>query len=369
VKILLAGLLGGSSGIERYTRILAQELTRLGHAVAIVDASGGRVTDVPQGAAVASIPRGAGRVSSVPSVRAYRASRVVNRIADDVGADVVHVTHVELLPATGRRLIVTAWDPEMTVLGRARAARRRGLRVVPEAGYAMIDRAACRRADAVIAVSHEVDEALSGSGRRVAFIPPFLPDEQVETPLPARGVDCVLVANGIESPRKGLDLAIAAVGRARKAGLEMRLVLIGSWHDPRRIDTLPEFCDAWGRVPQHQVRAALRGAGCCIVPSRWEEFGYAGLEALAAGTPVVCGRLPGLTGLGTTGVLAAQSRDPAAFASRLLEAVALREFRYPSEARASCAVPRLLDVYSHRSATASGATTAAPSGQEETGSG
>ena len=212
----------------------------------------------------------------------------------------------------------------------------------------MIDRAACRRADAVIAVTREVERSLAGRASHVVVIPPFLPDERVEAPLHSRSLDCVMVANGIDSPRKGVDLAVAAVRRARERLRGMRLVLVGSWHDARRVEALPDFCDARGRLPPHEVRTLLRGAGCCIVPSRWEEFGYAGLEALAAGTPVVCGSPSALAGLGTSGVLVARAREAAAFAERLLAAVALDGFDYPTEARASLAVPRILEVYSRR---------------------
>jgi hypothetical protein len=41
-----------------------------------------------------------------------------------------------------------------------------------------------------------------------------------------------------------------------------------------------------------------------------------------------------------------------AFGHLLVEAVALENFEFPPEARASTAVPRILDVYSGRSAPA-----------------
>jgi glycosyltransferase involved in cell wall biosynthesis len=209
----------------------------------------------------------------------------------------------------------------------------------------MIDRAACRRADAVIAVTGEVERSLVGRAAQVVLIPPFLPDEWIEPGPPSRSMDCLMIANGMDSPRKGVDLAVEAVRHARARVRGIRLVLVGAWHDPARMQRLPDFCDARGRLPRRDVRELLRGAGCCIVPSRWEEFGYVGLEALAAGTPVVCGPLPGLTGRGTTGVLVAPVREAAVFAERLLAALALDGFEYPLEARASWAVPRILEVY------------------------
>jgi glycosyltransferase involved in cell wall biosynthesis len=345
MRILLAGLLGGSSGIERYTRILGQELARRGHTVVVADPSGGAVAETPQGTRLASLPRPASTTPLARPFEGFRIRRRIGQLARTMQADVVHATHLELIPSSGARLVVTAWDPEATIVGRAFVARRRGLDIASEVRYAMSDGRACRRADAVIAVSHDVETALSGSVARVVTIPPFLPDEEVGAPRRSRSLDCVMVANGIDSARKGLDLAIAAVGQARTSAPDMRLVLVGSWHDPSRAKTLPRFCEVRGRLPQSEIWAVLRRAGCCIVPSRWEEFGYAGLEALAAGSPVVCGPLPGLTELRTSGVLAVGAREPAAFARRLNEAVALRGFAYPREALASHAVPRILDAY------------------------
>lgn len=347
MQILLAGLYGGSSGIEAYTRILGEELRRVDHGVVTVDRSSGGIAEPPQGATFARLQQRSGRFAPLARPLADGcARRAIAQIAERAGADVIHATHLELAPRSRARLVVTAWDPEPTVRRRVRAARQRGLQRLPEARYAMIDRAACRRADAVIAVTHAVERSLSGRVPRVVWVPPFLPDERIEEPLDSRSLDCVMVANPIDSPRKGLDLAVEAVRHARESLRAMRLVLVGGWREPRRMQTVPDFCDVRGLLPPSEVRAVLRGAGCCIVPSRWEEFGYAALEALAAGTPVVCGPLPGLAALRTSGVLVARSREAIVFAQRLLAAVALDGFDYPSEACASRAVPRILEVYS-----------------------
>jgi UDP-glucose:(glucosyl)LPS alpha-1,2-glucosyltransferase len=55
-----------------------------------------------------------------------------------------------------------------------------------------------------------------------------------------------------------------------------------------------------GRVAEHALAELRRAAAVVLIPSRWEEpFPYAGLDALAAGVPVLAsdhGGLPELVG-------------------------------------------------------------------------
>ena len=99
---------------------------------------------------------------SLESIRVHGALR---ELADEFRADVIHATHLDLAPRTGRPLVVTAWDPETRIRRRARLARERGYMTWQEAWhealYALTDRWACRRATAVIAPTRAVQEALT----------------------------------------------------------------------------------------------------------------------------------------------------------------------------------------------------------------
>ena len=154
-----------------------------------------------------------------------------------------------------------------------------------------------------------------------------------------------MVANGIDAPLKGLDVAVEAVRQARSEVSDMGLILLGSWIDPRRIERLPAFCDVRGPVSRQTVSEVLRGAGCCVLPSIWEEFGYVGLEALAAGTPLVCGDLPAFTQLASDGIVLARDRTPAGFTDAVCRAVEIGTFEFPPDCRASDAVPRITALY------------------------
>ena len=82
---------------------------------------------------------------------------------------------------------------------------------------------------------------------------------------------------------------------------------------------LGETVDFVGRVDQQELPIYYNAADVCVVPSYYESFGLAALEAMACGTPVVASRVGGLSAVvhhGHTGYLKSW-RCPEAFASTL----------------------------------------------------
>jgi glycosyltransferase involved in cell wall biosynthesis len=124
------------------------------------------------------------------------------------------------------------------------------------------------------------------------------------------------------SEEKGVETLLEAVSlpAARQAGL--RLVIAGD--GPRRtlverflVTPAGERTRWLGFVKD--VRGVLSAADALVMPSRWEGFGLAAAEAMAAALPVVASDVPGLRDVvddGATGVLV-----PAEDAARLAEAM------------------------------------------------
>jgi glycosyltransferase involved in cell wall biosynthesis len=175
-------------------------------------------------------------------------------------------------------------------------------------------------------------------------LPPFVLDEEVTPARRERSATCVMVANYFDDPRKNLDLAIEAVGRVRAAAPDLRLILVGGWLSAERRAALPDFCETTGRLRPPEVARVLQGAGCCLLPSVWEEFGYAGLEALANGAPLVCGPLPAFADL-SSGVFVSKSLEPHDFAEAIDRARSSAGFEFPPECRASSVLPALVGLY------------------------
>ena len=344
VRVALA-CISGSSGIDTYTRLLASALDRTGHDVLVFTRTTGRPQGLPD--SVETVPlrplrhrvrRFAGAFEATPLQRTVRLE------ARRWGADVVHAPSLSLAPPRAHPLVVNAWDPELSVVARVRLARSRGQRAWPEALYAVSDAIGCRRGDAVIAVTPPVAEAAASRYRRVEWLPLFMPDESVSEAKGDRDSSCVMVANYLDHPRKNLDLAVEAVRVLRERRPDVRLVLVGGWLSDERRGRLPGFCEAVGRLSSCEVLLLLGRSGCCLLPSMWEEFGYSGLEALAAGSPLVCGPLPAFEEV-AEGVVVFDSLESQAVARALEGALELRPFRFPELFRESAVVPRIVDLY------------------------
>jgi glycosyltransferase involved in cell wall biosynthesis len=113
----------------------------------------------------------------------------------------------------------------------------------------------------------------------------------------------VVVFLGELRPDKGVLDLVSACERATARGVALRLVVVGDGplrgELDQRAHRLP-FLEVRGRVPRTEVPTLLRGARAVAVPSLtrpfWaEQFGFALVEAMASGLPVVttrCGAIP-----------------------------------------------------------------------------
>jgi len=110
--------------------------------------------------------------------------------------------------------------------------------------------------------------------------------------------------------QKGIGTLLGALSHLGARGSAIRTVLAGD--GPKR--GIVENFIAHGEGGSHcrllghvdDVRAVLSAADVLAMPSRWEGFGLAALEAMAAGLPVVATHVPGLSEVvadGETGVL------------------------------------------------------------------
>jgi glycosyltransferase involved in cell wall biosynthesis len=257
---------------------------------------------------------------------------------------VVHATYPEFAFTGQPPVVVSAWHPESRWLRRSITAGTRHERFRSEALHAISDTAAYRRA-AVIALSPAVQRGVNHRGRRAEWIPPFIPDRLIRPSNPGRSLSCAFVARWLDLPRKGLGLAIAATSLLAADMPGLRLLLIGGWRDPSKADDLPAQCIPVGLRDPAEIGELLASSGCCLISSSWEEFGYSGLEALAAGTPLACPPLPGFDGLASDGIVVAERRDPQSLATAIRRALEVASFEFPVSCRSSAAIPRIERLY------------------------
>jgi glycosyltransferase involved in cell wall biosynthesis len=133
------------------------------------------------------------------------------------------------------------------------------------------------------------------------------PVEPVEEPPPFKGPPTICFVGRFES-RKGPDTLVRAMPKVVSEVPDARLVLNG--HDTSDVDRpsfarhLRELADELGvsaavdvneRWGDHRtVQAEMAASTVCVMPSRWESFGYVAAEAAALGRPVVASNIPAL---------------------------------------------------------------------------
>lgn len=136
----------------------------------------------------------------------------------------------------------------------------------------------------------------------------FTPDG----PCAARSARHRIVSVGRLVPRKGFDIAIAAVARLP----DTELVLVGGPDDGRLADDpeaqrlsalagelgVADRVQLLGQVPRTEMAPLLRSADVAVCTPWYEPFGITPLEAMACGVPVVAAAVGGLTDTVVDGV-------------------------------------------------------------------
>ena len=141
------------------------------------------------------------------------------------------------------------------------------------------------------------------------------------------GEKVVLFVGRVE-PLKGLDLLLQAAAQM-ETRQTLKVMVVGGIEEGDTevcrlqesarelgVDRVIEFV---GRVDQDKLPFYYNAADVCVMPSYYESFGMAALEAMACGTPVVASRVGGLSTVvhhGHTGFLKSW-RCPEAFANSL----------------------------------------------------
>jgi len=106
-------------------------------------------------------------------------------------------------------------------------------------------------------------------------------------------------------PLKGPEYALAAAAAAKRGGLDVHLTLVGRDVDGYRAQVLVPLLHELGldwsdvrfvsQLPADGVGRHLRHADVALLPSAFENFHTAAVEAIGAGVPVICGAQSGLT--------------------------------------------------------------------------
>lgn len=144
-------------------------------------------------------------------------------------------------------------------------------------------------------------------------VDPGLAERLSRLPSRAPGGDLTAVWAGQTSYRKGLDVAMAAVARARAdlPGLRLKVVGVPEGRPAPGVDWL-------GVIAPEAMARVYRDADLLLFPTRYDSFGMVVIEAMAAGLPVIVSGVvpPGIVTDGRNGVVI-DGHDPAQYAAAL----------------------------------------------------
>ena len=177
---------------------------------------------------------------------------------------------------------------------------------------------AIRRAAHVITVSQDarrqIVEHFGVPESKVSAIPngpgkgaeAIAPDE-AGAQLAALGLDPkrpYALAVGNLQPRKNLVRLIEAIGRVRRRGHDIDLVVVGPKHfRAEEVTRAAASSEGWihvtGYVTDRQLAACYSCCAVYVLPSLYEGFGLPAIEAMAHGVPIACsnaGALPEVCG-------------------------------------------------------------------------
>jgi glycosyltransferase involved in cell wall biosynthesis len=230
-----------------------------------------------------------------------------------------HTVHFELARAKagvpGLRRVTLAplrplVDPLVRVLARpAASSQAEPAPVAPALDGAEFQRrravnvARLGRVERLIAQSRRVEEiyrllGVEGDGLRTVHLTlAHLSRIQPRPPREPRRLAFATVG-GFIGPSKGSELMLDVLGRLHSNGAagSFRLLVLGPVHPSAapRLDRFPEV-ELLGEYDRFELDRLLEDVDVGIMPSVWEEaYGFAGIELLAKGIPVVANRIGGM---------------------------------------------------------------------------
>jgi glycogen synthase len=333
----------GGGGIGSYVKTMAHALARRGHEVHVLSCSEDQAADdhLDDGVQVhlRRVPR------LVPKVRrrfpgtVRRLEGAVARYREyrrlGVGFDVVEapdwLAEGLVFGLLGRRPLVAHLHTPLTFVERHNPD---SFRWTADATLSdRLEQLAVRRADLVVSPSRLLAEEIVSSRWAAVDDPRIIryPIDATDWPKgePARATPPRVLAVGRLEGRKAPEVLVEAAAALRKEveGLEVVFVGLSSLHDgepyrewlERLAERLAAPCRFVDQVPREDLPRWYASARVVALPSRYDNFPYAGLEAMASSRALVCTDRTGVAELvgGTGAGRVVPADDPATLAAAL----------------------------------------------------
>jgi len=248
-------------------------------------------------------------------------TRRVRRLVRDLRPDLVHALHLTSYGflaslADVHPCVVSVWGTDILQAPRLSPFHR------------AITRYALRRADHVTATGARLAEATLRyvPPRKPVTVIPYGVDLEQFRPQPHdRRSDVTIGSVGRLSSEKGLRYLLQAFAQIGASQPRVRLILAGDGPERQRLERLAarlridDRVKFLGEVPHEQVPQVLARLDIFAMPSTYEGFGVAAIEAAAMEVPVVASNVYGIPDVvddGVTGLLV-PPKDVSALAQAL----------------------------------------------------
>jgi glycogen(starch) synthase len=299
-------------GIAAHVDGLARAMARAGHDVVVFSLADPRVDDdeVVEGVRVL---RANADLPWLPEddmvARMASANHQLTQLAARLGPwrpDVVHAH--DWLVAWSADTLKTLWSLPLVATIHATERGRHGGHLPPGTPAAVnaVEWWLTFQAREIIACSkfmvREITEGFELPSEKLHLVPNGIDIGQWLTHPSDRQVERehLVVAWGRIQYEKGFQVLTRAIGHLRHRIPDLRCVIAGrgtySAELQSQIDMegVGELVQLAGFVPDDELRALLRRAGCVVIPSLYEPFGIVALEGMAAGAPTIVARTGGL---------------------------------------------------------------------------
>ncbi len=213
--------------------------------------------------------------------------------------DLLHVPHFNVPLAYSGRLVVTIHD---LLWHDQRDSRATTLAPIWHRlkywGYRLVSESAIKRAGAILVPSRVVaDELARLTGRvdQVFVTPEGIPDLYRESPTGVVKRESFVIYTGSLYPHKNLEVLLQSLTRLPDLNLKVastRSVFTDRLKQRARALGVEKQVEWLGYVPDEALIDLYHRARALIQPSKSEGFGLTGLEAMAAGCPVLASDIP-----------------------------------------------------------------------------
>lgn len=221
------------------------------------------------------------------------------------------------------------------VLGKPYIFSERGAVYFPSLFHNQIFKLALRNADAALALTGDMKEAMQKICRREIHVVPNgidlerfenLSKDEMRLKLQVKIDERLVIFVGRFRPEKGVEYLIKAMEIIRQGDCSIKMVLAGEGPEEPHLKRLTaqlnlEDCVAFvGQIPNEKVPQYMAAADILVLPSLSEGFPVVILEAMASGLPIVTTRVTGLPEIirdGENGLLV-EPRNPPQIAEKVL---------------------------------------------------